>query len=83
MPTYKVKKFALGYHVDRAVVWDDEFNDPWELFMPLNKSGSKKAVGQNIKAELAAGRPKKQAIAIALSVQRKAGGGGRGGRRGK
>lgn len=38
--------------------------------MPLNKSGSKSAVSQNIKTELAAGRPKKQAIAIALSTQR-------------
>lgn len=42
--------------------------------MPLNKSGSKKAVGQNIKTEMAAGKPQKQAIAIALATQRKAGG---------
>jgi hypothetical protein len=42
--------------------------------MPLNKSPSKKAVGENIKTELAAGKPKPQAIAIALSVQRRAGG---------
>jgi hypothetical protein len=40
--------------------------------MPLKKSASDKAVGPNIKAELAAGRPRKQAIAIALSVQREA-----------
>lgn len=40
--------------------------------MPLNKSGSKASVGQNIKTEMAAGRPQKQAVAIALSVQRKA-----------
>lgn len=40
--------------------------------MPLVKSGSRKAVGENIKREEAAGRPRKQAIAIALSVQRKA-----------
>jgi hypothetical protein len=38
--------------------------------MPLNKSGSKKAVGQNIKTEMKAGKPQKQAIAIALSTQR-------------
>jgi hypothetical protein len=43
--------------------------------MPLIKSPSKKAVGPNIAAELAAGKPKKQAIAIALDVQRRAGGG--------
>lgn len=41
--------------------------------MPLIKSKSKAAVGQNIKTEMAAGRPQKQAIAIALSTQRAAG----------
>lgn len=40
--------------------------------MPLNKSGSKAAVGQNIKTEMAAGKPRRQAIAIALNVQRHA-----------
>ena len=40
--------------------------------MPLKKGYGKKTVGKNIKAELRAGRPKKQAIAIALSVARKA-----------
>lgn len=43
--------------------------------MPLIKSKSSKAIGPNIKAEEAAGKPRKQAIAIALSVQRRAGGG--------
>jgi hypothetical protein len=36
--------------------------------VPLNKSKSKAAVGQNIKTEMAAGKPQKQAIAIAYSV---------------
>ena len=40
--------------------------------MPLIKSASPKAVGENIKTEEAAGRPKAQALAIALSVQDKA-----------
>ena len=40
--------------------------------MPLMKSASKKAVGENIKREEAAGKPKKQAVAIALSTQREA-----------
>ena len=40
--------------------------------MPLVKSASKKAVGKNIKIEEKAGKPKKQALAIALSVQDKA-----------
>ena len=38
--------------------------------MPLIKSGKQEAVGKNIKAEMKAGKPKKQAVAIALSVQR-------------
>ena len=42
--------------------------------MPLNKSGSKKAVSENIKTEIAAGRPQVQAVAIALNTQRKANG---------
>lgn len=41
--------------------------------MPLVKSGSKKAIGENIKREEAAGKKPKQAIAIALNVARKAG----------
>lgn len=40
--------------------------------MPLDKSGSKKAVGKNIKTEMAAGKPQKQAVAIALNTQRRA-----------
>jgi hypothetical protein len=38
--------------------------------MPLVKSGSTEAVGKNIKTEMKAGKPKKQAVAIALSVER-------------
>lgn len=40
--------------------------------MPLWKSSKKEAVGENIKREEVAGKPKKQAVAIALSVQREA-----------
>ena len=40
--------------------------------MPLKKGYGKKTVGENIKTELKAGRPQKQAVAIALSVERKA-----------
>ena len=43
--------------------------------MPLDKSGSKSSVGRNIKTEQAAGKPHKQAIAIALDVARRAKGG--------
>lgn len=45
--------------------------------MPLIHSSSKKAVGENIKREEEAGKPRKQAEAISLSVQRKAKGGKR------
>jgi hypothetical protein len=38
--------------------------------MPLIKSGSAKAVGENIKTEVKAGKPKKQALAIALNTER-------------
>ncbi len=41
--------------------------------MPLIKSASKKAVGENIRAEENAGKPHKQAVAIALDVSRRAG----------
>jgi hypothetical protein len=38
--------------------------------MPLDKSGSAQSVGKNYKTEVEAGKPKKQALAIALSEQR-------------
>jgi hypothetical protein len=38
--------------------------------MPLIKSGSAEAVGKNIKTLKKEGTPKKQAVAIALNVER-------------
>lgn len=35
--------------------------------MPLKSGSSRKTVSANIKTEMAAGRPQKQAVAIALS----------------
>ena len=40
--------------------------------MPLKKSASKPAFRANVKAEMAAGKPVKQAVAIAYSVKREA-----------
>ena len=40
--------------------------------MPLVKSTSKNAFRKNIKAEVASGKPVKQAVAIAYSVKREA-----------
>lgn len=40
--------------------------------MPLKNGSSKKVISSNIKKEINAGKPQKQAIAIALSVKRKA-----------
>lgn len=41
--------------------------------MPLNKGKSKKAISENIRIERHAGKPEKQAVAIALSEARKSG----------
>lgn len=40
--------------------------------MPLKKSASKKTFSENVKTEMAHGKPQKQAVAIAYATQRKA-----------
>lgn len=40
--------------------------------MPLAKGSSRKAISKNIRTEIAAGKPQKQAVAIALNTARKA-----------
>jgi len=39
--------------------------------LPLNYGKSRKAMSQNIETEIAAGKPQKQAVAIAYSVRRR------------
>jgi hypothetical protein len=39
--------------------------------MPLKKGSSRKVIGANIRKEMHAGKPQRQAIAIALSSARK------------
>lgn len=41
--------------------------------MPLQTGTSRLVIGDNIKTEMAAGKPQKQAVAIALSNARKSG----------
>ena len=41
--------------------------------MPLIKSTSKKAFSENIRKEIHAGKPQKQAVAIAFATKREAG----------
>ena len=40
--------------------------------MPLTKGYGKKTISKNIKKEMDSGKPQKQAVAISLSVARKA-----------
>jgi hypothetical protein len=40
--------------------------------MPLKKSSSQQAFNKNVRTEMKAGKPQKQAVAIAYSVQREA-----------
>lgn len=51
---------------------DNQFNESSEGSMPLIHGSSQESVHENIKRELAAGKPRKQAIAIAMNTAREA-----------
>jgi hypothetical protein len=44
--------------------------------MPLKQGKSRETISENIKTEIAAGKPQKQAVAIALNTARRSSGGG-------
>ena len=51
---------------------DDQAPKPRKKKMPLKKSTSKKAFESNIKTEVKAGKPVKQAVAISYAVKKEA-----------
>jgi hypothetical protein len=50
---------------------DNQFNESGEGNMPLVQGSSPKSIHENIKKELASGKPRKQAIAIAEETARR------------
>ena len=68
-PTENTKKIPVHFGYLIAALFQP---DGWEVNMPLKKSSTPEAFRKNVKAEVAAGKPVKQAVAIAYSVKREA-----------
>lgn len=74
-PSSEFEAYHVGYITRRIFEWYQDYavkTNNRKNTMPLKKSSSPAAVKENIKTEIAAGKPTKQAVAIALSVKKAA-----------
>ena len=77
MPVYENRFSALaGWDGLTALEIVDyicsHYYGPWSNRMPLKTSASPKAFKSNVKAEIKAGKPQRQAVAIAYAKKREA-----------
>ena len=64
----EVPEWYVDLFIGRVPVIDDWIEITRMVSMPLVKGSSKKAISKNIATEVRAGRPQRQAVAIAYSV---------------
>lgn len=66
------KKIKIAREISEKIKRGKAFNSlQREKEMPLSRGKSQKSISKNIKTEIKAGKPRNQAIAIALSTARK------------